>query len=241
MRRLRQILGIAVLRSRWIKRQYLWMFQGFVGVVGFTITLFVWGGTDAIRNLIIALFIVGAWGLGLNIVAQQIGWDRVYYTLEFYVASPITLPTYFMGTVLGSTPFLLRNMLPATLIALLLGMKPSLLIPVLLLSVFSLVLGAFTSLSIVLRLKNPTNISAITNPLYTFTITLPPVYYPLTFLPPVLAKEALIMPTVSLMELARWLTGLPVACNPDLPAVSLCFWVVTVTILVARKFRWGQE
>ncbi|RLG39859.1 MAG: ABC transporter permease [Thermoproteota archaeon] len=241
MRRLRQILGIAVLRSRWIKRQYLWMFQGFVGVVGFTITLFVWGGTDAIRNLIIALFIVGAWGLGLNIVAQQIGWDRVYYALEFYVASPITLPTYFMGTVLGSTPFLLRNMLPATLTALLLGMKPSSLIPVLLLSAFSLVLGAFTSLSIVLRLKNPTNISAITNPLYTFTITLPPVYYPLTFLPPVLAKVALIMPTVSLMELARWLAGLPVACNPALPAVSLCFWIITVTILVARKFRWGQE
>lgn len=241
MKRPRQILGVAVLNGKWIQRQPLWMLQGFIMVLGLAITLFAWGSEAALRNLVVAYFIAGAWSLGLNIVAQIIGWDRVHLFYESYVASPITLPVYFVGAVLASMPFLLVNAAPAVALALLLQMDVSFLAPTLLLSAVSIVLGAFTSLSIILRLKRPTNISAITNPLNTFTVILPPVYYPLATLPPIWRKIALIVPTVSLMELGRWFAQVPTASTPILCSMSLLFWLAMVAILVGRRLKWGLE
>ncbi|RLE69944.1 MAG: hypothetical protein DRJ43_03105 [Thermoprotei archaeon] len=115
---LRQVLGLAYLESRWVKRQPLWLVQGVVGAVGFTMIIYVWGSVDALRNLVVAYIIAGAWGLGLNIVAQRIGWDRINHNIEFYVASPVTLSAYFTGIVLGCSLFLASNLIPALTIAL---------------------------------------------------------------------------------------------------------------------------
>jgi len=241
MSKLRQILGVAVLNGKWIQRQPLWMVQSFIMVLGLAITLFAWGSEAALRNLVIAYFIAGAWSLGLNVVAQIIGWDRVHFFYESYIASSITLPVYFMGAILASMPFFLVNITPAMALALLLQMDISFLGPTLLLSSVSIVLGAFTSLSIILRLKKPTNISAITNPLNTLTITLPPVYYPLATLPSVWRELALIVPTVSLMELGRWFAQIPTASNPVLLLASLLSWLILVTLLVGKRLKWGLE
>jgi ABC-2 type transport system permease protein len=241
MKKIKQILGMAVLNGKWIQRQPLWMFQGFIMVLGLAITLFAWGSNAALKNLVIAYFITGAWSLGLNLVAQIVGWDRVHSFYEFYVASPIILPIYFTGTVLASMPFFLVNIAPAIMLALMLQMDISFLIPTFLLSAISILIGAFTSLSIVLRLKNPTNISAITNPLNTLTTILPPVYYPLTLIPPAWRNLALIVPTVSLMELGRWFAQIPLASNLVFSTISLLLWTIMVTILVERKLKWGLE
>lgn len=241
MEKLRQILGVAVLNGKWVQRQPLWVFQGFIMVLGLAITLFAWGSEAALRNLVIAYFVTGAWSLGLNIVAQIIGWDRVHLFYESYVASPITLPAYFMGAILASLPFFLVNVAPAIVLALLLQMDISFLAPVLFLSAISIALGTFTSLAVILRLKNPTNISAITNPLNTLTTILPPVYYPLTSIPSIWRELALIVPTVSLMELSRWFAQIPVSCNLVFPIISLLSWLITVTILVGRRLKWGLE
>jgi len=241
MENLRQILGVAVLNGKWIQRQPLWIFQGVIMVLGLAVTLFAWGSEAALRNLVIAYLITGAWGLGLNIVAQIIGWNRVESDYEFYVASPITLPVYFLGTILGSMPFFLINLIPAIIFAIVLKMDVVFLPVLLLLSSISLVVGAFMSLSIILRLKNPTNISAITNPLYTLTTILPPVYYPLSLLPPIWKELALFVPTVPLMELGRWLAHIPIGYSPVFSLISLLSWLFIATILVAKKLKWGLE
>ena len=238
----RQVLGIAYLESRWVRRQPLWLVQGLVGTIGFTIIIYVWGSLNALRNLILAYVVAGAWGLGLNIVAQTIGWDRQNRRLEHLVASPVTLPAYFLGVVLGCNPFLATQVLPALAIALLLGLDPFPLLALIPVAALALLLGAFLSLSILLRIRNPTNISAITNPLYTFTITLPPVYYPLIILPPPMRLPALAVPTVALMEAARWLTGYaPTACEPAWTLASLATWMTITALIVARRFKWGLE
>ncbi len=241
MRRLRQMLGIAILNGKWVLRQPLWIFQSFIGVIGLTITLFAWGSNLALSNLVVAYLIVGSWGLGLNIVAQTIGWNRVGHVYESYVASPITLPIYFVGTILGSMPFFSAHLSTAIAISLLCQMDLAFLPVALLLSLTSLILGAFLSLSIILRLRNPTNISAITNPLNTLTTILPPIYYPLSFLQPGLRHLALAIPTVPLMEMGRWLADIPTSQDMALSFASMIAWIVIVTVLVAKKLRWGLE
>lgn len=241
MQQLNQILGIAVLNGKWVLRQPLWIFQSFIGVIGMTITLFAWGSNLALSNLVVAYLVIGSWGLGLNIVAQTIGWNRVDHVYESYVASPITLPIYFVGTILGSMPFFSAHLSTAIVISILCRMDLAFVPIALLLSLISLILGAFLSLSIILRLRNPTNISAITNPLNTLTTILPPIYYPLSFLQPELRHLALVVPTVPLMEIGRWLAEVPTGQDLALSFTSMIAWVVIVTVLVAKKLRWGLE
>ena len=241
IRTIRQILGVAAIRIKGIQRQPLWMVQSIIGVSAWALTMYAWGSARALENLVLVYIIAGSWALGLNTVAQSIGWERVDLIYDSNVASPITLPIYFLGQIVGLTPYFLVNLVMSMAVAATIGMKLSLLLPLMFVAVVSMILGSFLSLSIILRLKNPTNISAITNPLYTFTIFLPPVYYPSAFLPALLRETSLVMPTVSLMEIARWVTYTPTACNPILSFISLLSWLSVSTLLVAKKLKWGSE
>ncbi|NIO38437.1 ABC transporter permease [Candidatus Bathyarchaeota archaeon] len=241
IRTIRQILGVAAIRIKGIQRQPLWMAQSIIGVSAWALTMYAWGSTRALENLVLVYIVAGSWALGLNTVAQSIGWERVDLIYDSNVASSITLPIYFLGQIVGLTPYFLVNLVMSIAVAATIGMKLSLLLPLMFVAVVSMILGSFLSLSIILRLKNPTNISAITNPLYTLTIFLPPVYYPLAFLPALLRETSLVMPTVSLMEMARWVTYTPTACNPILSLISLLSWLSVSTLLVAKKLKWGSE
>jgi len=237
----RQVFGIAVMCFKGIQRQPLWIVQSIMAASGLTLALFAWGSTHALENLVLAYFIAGSWALGLNLVGQTIGWERVYHVYDSNVASSITLPIYFLGLVMGHLPYFLVNVTMSIVIAIIVGMGLLSLLPLLLVSVVSTILGAFLALSAILRLKNPTNISSITNPLVTLTTILPPVYYPLYFLPPLVREASLAMPTVSLMEVARLVTNTPATCNPILSIASLLSWLTICTVLVLRKLKWGSQ
>ncbi len=239
----RQILGVAYIESRWIKRQPLWIVQGVIGAIGFIIILFAWGGVEALRRLVVAYIIVGAWGQGLNIVAQVIGWNRIYGEYERLVASPVTLPIYFIGIVLGTSPFLIVNIIPAIVLAIIANVNLTSFLCVLLLAPIALILGSFLSLSIILRIKNPTNISAITNPLYTLTVVLPPVYYPAYILPSIIREIGLLVPTASLVEIGNYL----LKPNPNAyystiySIIVTVLWLIVTIYLTVRKMKWGLE
>jgi ABC-2 type transport system permease protein len=241
IRVIRQILGIAVIHLKGIQRQPLWLVQSIIGVSAWALTMYAWGSTRALENLVLVYIVAGSWALGLNMVAQSIGWEKVDFIYDSNVASPVTLPIYFLGMIAGETPYFLVNLIMGLAMGAVIGMQLSLLLPMMLVAVISTILGSFLSLSIILRLKNPTNISSITNPLYTLTIFLPPVYYPLTFLPTMLKEISLVVPTVSLMEIARWITMTPTACNPILSFISLLAWLSVSTLLVFKKLKWGSE
>ena len=237
----RQVLGIMYLESRWIKRQPLWIVQGFLSSFGFIIVFFAWGSFRALENLIVAFIIVGAWSQGLNIVAQMIGWNKILYEQDRLIASPVTLSAYFFGIVLANTPFMLVNLIPSIILAILLGVDITSFLMLLLLIPIALILGAFLSLIIILRIKNPTNISAITNPLRTATIIIPPVYYPAEILPPMIREIALLIPSASLVAIGRWILLRETAINVLYPILVILCWSVLLTILLIRKLRWGLE
>lgn len=241
IRTLRQIMGIAYIDGIWVRRQPMWLVQGIMGSIGFIMVMFAWGRAEALRNLAIAYVVVGAWSQGLNIVAQNIGWGRIGHGYERLVASPVTLLIYFLGVVVGTSPFMMIDVGPAIILSILVGMDMFSFMALLLLAPLALALGAFLSLSVILRIKNPTNISAITNPLNTITCILPPVYYPISILPPVLREMALAVPTVSLTEVGRWIVGSNPTYSIIYPSAIVAGWVIALTFLVSRKLRWGLE
>ncbi|MCC6003095.1 MAG: ABC transporter permease [Thermofilum sp.] len=237
-----RIIGVAYWQFLQWRRQWTWLAQSLVGLFGFSVLLFAWGGVAGLKHAIVASMVAGSWGIGLNIVGQMIGWQKVEKQYEFYVASPLSLTEYYLGVVLGQLPFFIVEVLSPAVIALLLGVKYEALPALTLVVLLALLLGSFSSLTIVLRIKNPMNISAVTNPLYTLTATLPPVFYPMTVLPQPLRPLALIFPTVPLAELARWATGTAETCLQPSTALALtAFWLALSTIALRGVLKWGLE
>lgn len=238
----RQILGVALLGGSVFSKQPIWVVQGLVSALGFIVTLTAWGGAGALSNLALAYVVTGAWGQGSNVVAQVVGYSKFGGELDRLTASPIKPHTYLLGLLLGTSPFMLEGLLPAFFLFYITGYTPiKVFEEVVLLAPASLVAGSFFSLAIVLNIKNPTNVSAITNPLYTLTVVLPPVYYPLSFLPGWLRLVSLCDPAVSLLQVGRILAGYSEPLNPNYVVLSAALSVTVVLLLSFKSFRWGMR
>jgi ABC-2 type transport system permease protein len=237
----RQLYGASVLGGIWVRRQPMWIFQGLVGTLGFVMAMFAWGGGLALQNLAVAYVITGAWMQGMNIVAQSFGWAKIDHETDRVIASPLSLPIYFVGIVVGTLPFMLVELMPAFVLTLVVGISLSIFFRLLILVPVALVVGTFISLSIVLKVKNPTNISAITNPLTTLTVILPPIYYPISVLPRFVQIVSLALPPVSMMQIGRWIAGFPLTFNPLLPISIIVAWLVGISIILKKTIKWGME
>ena len=239
MRRIYRIIGISVLTSRWIIRQPLWILQSLLFILGFIILMVAWGGMEAVKNFALVLVISGYWTIGVNIVAQEYGWNRIYHLDEMFIASPVTILDYFIGIVLGVSIYNTIFMAISMIMLIYLGI-PHIMLPLLVLGLIGLILGSFIGLIAVLMVKNPTNISAITNPLVTLTNMLPPVYYPSVVLPPIIDKALVMVPTATLMEIARYYTGMPTVISPIEATIILIAWLAATLLTLSRLITWGR-
>jgi len=242
VRSLWRVLGAAYAEFLFWRRQWVWIAQSLMMLLGFAVLSSAWGGLAALRHMIVASVFVGAWGVGLNVIGQDVGWDRLSKQYELYVASPLTLAEYYAGVVAGQLPFFAVNVAVPTAAVLLLGVPPTSLLALLAIALAALALGSFLSLAVVLRIRNPMNISAVTNPLFTFTTILPPVYYPMGVLPQPAKLLALISPTTPLAELARWATGVTEACLDPVTALGLtAAWFLVSAVALKGVLKWGLE
>ena len=235
-----KIRGIAYLASRWIRRQPLWLVQDAFIVVGFAILMYIWGGVEGLKNVLVAWFISGSWGMGINFVSQSIGWDRQNRVMDMFIASPVKPMHYIIGYFISGLIFVavdLMVMIP--LIAYLNAWN--ILFSSLVAVAPMLIVGTLVGLAIVMRIKKPTNISAITNPLQMLFIILPPVFYPAQVIPLNIRYFVLLIPTAAGAELARQLCGLSAWNNLWYPTIVLIAWVIIGVITSAKTVKWGME
>ena len=235
-----KIKGIVYLTSRWIRRQPMWLVQDLFIVLGFAILMFVWGGINGLRNVLVAWFISGAWSMGVNLVAQSIGWDKQQKTMDMFIASPVRPPHYVFGYFLSGLVFLAADFL--YMLILIIYLNAWVIVAASLIAVLPLLLiSNLIGLSIVMRIKKPTNISAITNPLQMMLIILPPVFYPASVLPETLRYLVLLIPTAAGAEIARQLSGLSSWHNLWYPTAVLAVWAVLGILASSRVVKWGME
>ncbi|AEM38420.1 ABC-2 type transporter [Pyrolobus fumarii 1A] len=237
---LRKVLGVAVLESRWVLRQPMWIVQEVFTVVAFMVILYAWGGVGAVRHTLIAFMVASGLSLGLNVVGQEVGWKRITGMIDMLVASPVTPRAYIIGALLGHLIFAPAPLAVMIVVAVLLNALHYLLAgfaAMLLLTPTSTALG----LAIAMRIEKPTNIAAITNPISFALMMLPPVFYPAAVIPePFRLLVVTLVPTGAAAEFARSLVGLS-PYPPILPLTALIAWLVASMTVAARSVRWGLE
>jgi ABC-2 type transport system permease protein len=235
-----RILGVAGFNFAWVKRQWMWIIQSLMFTLSIVLIAYGWGGYTIAKTVIPIFMVVSAWEFGLNIITQEVGWHRVSREWERIIASPLTLLEYFTGLVIGMLPMELASLIPLSIIAVTSGFEIQVVLFPLILTPLAMALGAFFSLSIVLRVKNPMNISAITNPLTTATVFLPPVLYSTTILPEPLRTISMGIPTVALAEIVRAIIA-KTWIIPVYPIISITAWLAITTITTAKALKWGLE
>ncbi len=235
-----KISGVAYLASRWIRRQPIWLVQDLFIVIGFAIIMFVWGGLQGLKNVLVAWFISGAWGMGVNLVAQFIGWDKQGKVMDMFIASPVRPFHYVFGYFLSSLIFPVVDL--AYMLVLIIYLNAWTIVLASLVAFLPLLLvSTLIGLAIVMRIKKPTNISAITNPLQMLLIIIPPVFYPASVIPETARYLVLLIPTAAGAEMARQLSGLSTWHNIWYPAAVLIAWVVIGIASSAKTVKWGME
>ena len=235
---LRKIYGIAYLSSRWIIRQPVWLIQSTLSLIGFAVLLYAWGGLEGLKHIIIAWIIGGLWGTGVNIVGQEVGWHRMMYLHDMFIASPVKPVHYLIGVFTMSLTFPVIELLVMIPLAYMLNAWNILFIS-LLMGLPVLLASIMLGLIIVMRVEKPINISAITNPISWLLVVLPPVYYPAWILPEQARIIALAIPTSAAAEIARQLTGLGTSINILYPTIIVATWVIAGIILASKTIKWG--
>jgi ABC-2 type transport system permease protein len=241
MRFLWRVLGVALFNFVFVKRQWMWILQNVIIALGVLFIALGWGGAVAVKTLVPIYIVISAWGFGLNIVAQMVGYDRVVREWERLVASPLQLIEYFTGLTLGTLPLMVSSLAPPILLYSLWSLDLRSVAIALLISPIAMILGSFLSLSIVLRIRNPMNISAITNPLMSVTTFLPPVLYPPTVLPEPLRSISAAIPTVALSEVTRLLSTGTCTIPIQLTIASTAAWLTATAIATLKALKWGLE
>jgi len=237
-----RILGVAGLYSVWIKRQWMWIIQSIVFAFSIVLIVYGWVGIEGVKTIIPIWIVISTWGFGLNIIGQNVGYERISREWERVIASQLTVSEYFAGMILGMLPFGLADIAPLIALAILWRFNIKLILLAAALAPLSMAIGAFFSLSVVLRIKNPMNISAITNPLYVLTVFLPPVFYPSTVFPEPVRTLTLCIPTAAFAEIIReFARGLCTSNHVYLAGFSILVWLVVTAIATKKALKWGLE
>jgi ABC-2 type transport system permease protein len=241
MKALWRVLGVALYNFIIFRRQWMWMAQNIMFSVSTVLLVLGWGGSQAVKTLVPVYIVASGWIFGLNIVGQIVGYDRISREWERLITSPLNLVEYLIGLTLGSSPPLLSGIVVIIALAPILSVNMASIAVALLLSLVAMVIGAFLALAIVLRIRNPMNISAITNPLVALTTFLPPVLYPPTIVPEPLRTALVAIPTVALAEITKLLAVGFSAIPVELCIASIAIWLVVTVIATLKVLRWGLE
>ena len=106
-RTIRQIIGVAIINIKAIQRQPLWIVQSIISASAWALTMYAWGSTRALENLVLVYIVAGSFALGMNTVAQSIGWERldlIYDSNDHHPTDILPRQDHGAGTILPRQP-----------------------------------------------------------------------------------------------------------------------------------------
>lgn len=105
--------------------------------------------------------------------------------------------------------------------------------------IFSWLLSSLLAFTISTNIKNVVHVDALSSLLSMTLVLIPPVYYPLSRLPAIFQKLALLIPTTYIAELMRIVFGLSNS-SASLYATGAAIYTLAFFALVAKNMKWRE-
>ncbi|WP_460041036.1 ABC transporter permease [Thermococcus atlanticus] len=237
--RFRAIISVAYLNITGLLRSPIWIVPQILTPIAMVLILFIFGGKH------LALYaLVGA--LVALTVSTSISLSRLAVLLKFigfqdiFVSSPVSPLEYMLGLalsrLLGALPSLLIFLGVLGYLGVLTALNLVLAIGII---VLSWLLSSLLAFTIATNVKNVVHVDALSNLLSTALVLIPPVYYPLSRLPPIFQKLALLIPTTYIAELMRIVFGLS-SSKASIYLAGALIYMLVFSVLTAKKIKWRE-
>jgi ABC-2 type transport system permease protein len=193
-------------------------------------------GTGKGAESLVGILVAIAWSSGSFALARKLAQYRVWRLMDMFIASPVKPLEFALASALAHLTILI---LPATVITIIMILLQGISLTALASIVLSIIISWFVGTSFGLymygRLADPLRISSVANLLNLLIILIPPVLYPISFLPSNIQLASIIIPTVSLKLLALHLIGVETGIPFYLPLVIVIIYLIIFMILAIRE------
>jgi ABC-2 type transport system permease protein len=226
----------------WLRRNPMSLVFTAISPFSLLFVLYVISGGEWTNFAVAGSLVMALVGYGLAL-GQDISFYKTEYKVQdVFVASPVSPLTYMMGLALSELLFGLPALIVLASLVMVLGGSlfniPLLVATILLIWGSMSAMGFFLS-SHMLHMRNATQVISFVNVILTI---LPPVFYPITFMPEVLQPLAYAMPTTHASLMLQHIMGDPTPEGWSLGfgfAVQVAY-LVGFVVLAKTKAIWRE-
>src|ERR671925_137699 len=217
----------------WLRRNPTSLIFTAISPFSLLFVLFVISGGDLVEEAVAGSLVMALVGYGLAL-GQDISFYKTEYKVQdMFVASPVSPLTYMMGLALSELLFGLPAL--AVLATLVVYFGGSVLSIPLLVATILLIWGSMSAMgfflsSHMLHMRNATQVISFVN---VILAVLPPVFYPIDFLPQALRPLAYAVPTTHASLMLQYIMGMPTATDWSLGfgfAIQVAYLVGFITL-----------
>lgn len=227
----------------WLRRNPTSLIFTAISPFSLLFVLFVISGGEWTNFAVAGSLVMALVGYGLAL-GQDISFYKTEYKVQdVFVASPVSPLTYMMGLALSELLFGLPALIVLASLVVLFGASifsiPLLVATILLVWGSMSAMGFFLS-SHMLHMRNATQVISFVNVILAI---LPPVFYPITFMPEVLRPLAYAMPTTHASMMLQYIMGEPTPAEWSLGfgfAVQLAY-LIGFVVLAKTKAIWREN
>ena len=244
--KIRQLYGVtAIYAIPLIKRNPIWIITSLIIPFSFIVVFYFIGGKSLGVQAPIGALTTLSFNAGLVNLPQYLVMSKFRKLHYYFVSAPVSPIMYNFALAIAMLLPMVPGLIIMALICYMLGAYFSITGMVILVLVILLTwaVGSLLGFFIGVSANNIMYISAISNTLGLLLGTLPPVYYPLTYVPPSWRNILMIIPTVSSANLMRWALGtVKVSINDVvLSFIILCAYILVFATLVQKKAEWVER
>lgn len=227
----------------WLRRNPMSLVFTAISPFSLLFVLFVISGGEWTKYAVAGSLVMALVGYGLAL-GQDISFYKTEYKVQdVFVASPVSPLTYMMGLALSELLFGLPALI--VLASLVVFFGASIFSIPLLIAIILLIWGSMSAMgfflsSHMLHMRNATQVISFVNVILAI---LPPVFYPITFMPEVLQPLAYAMPTTHASMMLQHIMGEPTPEEWSLGfgfAVQIAY-LIGFVVLAKTKALWRES
>ncbi len=233
----RRVIAVAALLSRGGLRQPMLYVAISAVPASYFVLMWLLGGARLGRHALVGALVAFAINAGVVSLPQTALAVRWRHLDELILASPVSRRQFLTALAVSRLVYIAPPLLVVLVVFVAVNRPaPAAMALVMLCLIVGFTLSCTAGYALAVRWNNPVTISSVANMVGLLTVLLPPVYYPVSLLPPWAGWPVLAVPTASLADLTRAAAGLATP-HPGRLAVELVVVVASMTFASWYVYR----